>query len=74
MKKAKKAARGRKKKGSRPPTVQEELGALAQATIARMKAQDERDWEIQKRYENEPMIGEATWHEHQTSTSKRRNQ
>jgi hypothetical protein len=63
-KKVTKAARGRQKKPSTPRSVNEELGALARATIARLEAQDRRDREIGKRYENEPMISEPVWHVH----------
>ncbi len=29
-----------------------------------LERRSERDWAIAKRYEDEPMVGEATWHVH----------
>jgi hypothetical protein len=46
------------------PSVQEQLGALARSTIASLKRDDERTWKLNKRDDNEPMSGEATWHPH----------
>lgn len=64
--KVKKAARGRNKKASRPRTVQEELGAMAARLLARLEAQDRADRELEKAYEDGPMLSEPVWHVHQT--------
>ena len=43
----------------------EALGELARSTLQRLEVQDEIDWQRQQKYENEPMVGEATWHVHE---------
>lgn len=44
--------------------MREQLAALARSTLARLESQDRWDAAIEKLYENEPMIGTATWHVH----------
>ena len=40
------------------------LGVLGQAVIAGLERQDRRDWEINRRDANEPMISDPVWYVH----------
>lgn len=68
MKTAKKVKKrpGRRPTGEarQPEDPHAAIKELIARTKARLDAQDQRDWEIQKQYEDQPMVGEATWHEH----------
>ena len=42
------------------------LGAMAKTMLAGLERQDQETWEINRQYENEPVVpGSIEWHKHQ---------
>ena len=42
------------------------LGAMAKTMLAGLERQDRENWEINRQYENEPVVpGSIEWHKHQ---------